>query len=146
MEPSAVIHVQDSQLTDSDKILDYSAVLIVPPLSGSLPEGLDGSGCKDCEKALALAKRAVLVVDGSRSSETVKGGVRYYFNFPGIRNGSGWSAAPTNKNIYNGSLDFINTVGSQEQHEIATWEVNVKTRAVLYRNKNVRIFSGIPDY
>ena len=91
-----------------------------------------------------MVKKAVLTVDGSRSSETVEGGALFYFKAPGTRMGNGWSATPISEDTYNVSLDFINTVGNKEQHDSALWEVNLATKKVLYRNKYAKGFSWIP--
>jgi len=95
-------------------------------------------------RAVDVVKNAVLTVDGDRSSETIEGGVTYYLGFPGIRMGTGWSAEPLSNNNYRVVLDFINTVGSQEEHASAIWDVDMRTKKVLYRNKYAKNFSWIP--
>jgi hypothetical protein len=148
LKPSTIIHSEDAQLLDGDKILDYTVELIVPPLASAAANGKVASQPESTlnDKAIEMVKKAVLVVDGSRSSETVEDGVRFYFKSPGIGMGNGWSAAPAGKDTYNVILDFINTVGGKEQHDRAMWDVNVITKKVLYRNKNAKNFSWIPNY
>jgi hypothetical protein len=92
------------------------------------------------DKAIALVKKAVLVVDGDRSSKTVEGGVQFYFTLPDIRMGDGWSATLIAKDSYNVVLDFINL----EDHTKASWEVNLTTKEVHYRNEAAKAFSWIP--
>jgi hypothetical protein len=147
LKSSVLIHSEDAQLTDGDKVLDYVAELIVPPLAAASSQGTSATQPQSTEsdKAIALVKKAVLTVDGSQSSETVEGGVRYYFSVgPGIRMGNGWSATSTSKDAFNVALDFINTVGTKEEHDSAIWEANLATKKVLYRNKNAKGFSWIP--
>jgi len=143
-KPSDVIHSEDPQLIDGEKILEYTATLIIPPLGSVSTESNVRAEMMPADKAIAIAKKAVLVVDGNRSSETVEGGLNYYFRFPGIRAGNGWSATQTAPSTFNVSVDFVNTVNGQEQHESAVWEVNTVTKKVLYRNKNAKRFSWIP--
>jgi hypothetical protein len=144
LKPSAVIHSEDPQLIDGEKILEYTAALIIPPL-GSVSTKINvRAEVMPADHAIEIVKKAILVVDGYRSSETVEGGVNYYFLFPGIRTGNGWSATQTGPNTFNVTVDFVNAVNGQEQHESAAWEVNTATKKVLYRNKNAKRFSWIP--
>ena len=136
LKASGVIHSEDAQLIDADKVLDHTLNLIVPPISAdsSQKDATSQSRSTDADKAIAVVKKALLTVDGSRSSETVEGGVLFYFKAPGIRMGNGWSATAISRDTYNVSLDFINTVGNKEQHDSALWEVHLDTKKVLYRN------------
>jgi hypothetical protein len=147
LKPSGIIHSEDGQLIDGDKVLDYTADLIVPPLSGA-PGKADVvkssvSSSRE-EKAIEIVKKAVLVVDGSRSSMNVEDGVQFFFRPPaqGVRMGDGWSATPIANDSFNVVLDFINGDSGNDK---AIWEVNLVTRRVLYRNKNAKAFSWIPD-
>jgi len=147
---SAVIHSEDAQLIDGDKVLNYTADLIVPPFV-SAPAERDtsrpsASPISTEATAIQIVKKAVLTVDGSRSSMNVEDGASFYFRAPGIRMGDGWSATPTaNDNTFNVVLDFINSDGKgKEWHDKAMWEVNLVTKKVLYRNKSAKGFSWIP--
>ena len=141
---SPVIHSEDAQLADGEKILDYTVELVIPPVGKSGAKSEAGSSARD--KAIESVKKAVLIVDGSRSSETVEGGTKFYFGDSGIRMGTGWSATETGNNTFTVALDFINKVGGTDQHDTAIWEVNTVTRKVLYRNKYAKNFSWIPSY
>jgi hypothetical protein len=146
LKVSAMIHSEDPQLTDGDKVLHYITDVLVPPLaSASTTEGVtvpQESALND--KATEIVKKAVLVVDGCLSSMNVEDGAAFYLNAPGVRRGSGWSAARTTENAFTVALDFINTDGATEQHATAVWEVNIMTNEVLYRSKHAKAFSWIP--
>jgi hypothetical protein len=147
LKPSEVIRSEDPQLIDGDKDLQYTIDLTTPPLANTPSNSATASQSQSMpsDKAIALVKNAILVVDGSRSSETVEGGIRYYFSAgPSIRMGNGWSATLTAKDSFTVVLDFVNTVGTTEQHDVAIWEANLVTKKVLYRNKNAKGFSWIP--
>lgn len=146
LKTSAVIHSEDAQLIDGDKVLDYTVDLIIPPLVG-LPASSEMAARSDdiaSDKAINIVKKAILVVDGSKSSMSVEDGFQFYCRAPGIRVGSGWSATLTAKDSFNVVLDFIDGTGVNEHHETALWEVNVATKTVLYRNKSAKAFSWIP--
>jgi hypothetical protein len=149
LKSSGVIHSEDAQLIDGNKVLDYTADLIVPPLSGAAGKAdvaRPSAPSSQELKAIEIVKKAVLVVDGSRSSMNVEDGVQFYFGAPGIRMGDGWSATPTANDTFNVVLDFINGDGKgKESHDKAMWEVNLVTRKVLYRTKYAKDFSWIPD-
>lgn len=144
---SEIIHSQDAQLIDGDKALDCTLVLAVPPLTSAASQSTSAirprPGAE--QRAVYVVKNAVLTVDGDRSSETVEGGVAYYFGFSGIRMGTGWSAERLSNNNYRVVLDFIDTVGTQEEHASAIWDVDMNTKKVLYRNKYAKNFSWVPS-
>lgn len=149
LKASGAIRSEDSQLVDADKVLDYTADLIIPP-PNDVPGKADvikpSASASGDAKAIEIVKKAVLVVDGDRSSMNVEDGVQFYFRMPGNRMGDGWSATPTANDSFNVVLDFINSDGKgKEWHDKAMWEVNLVTRKVLYRNKYAKGFSWIPD-
>ena len=131
---SIIIRVEDSMLVDGDKVLDYSTVLLVPELNEPRPPDPETS-------AINLTKKAVLIVDGSRSSMNVEDGFKFFCGSPGIRNGEGWAAEKQDDGSFNVILDFIN---GEMGHEKAIWNTNLKTKRVIYRNKNAKYFSWIP--
>jgi hypothetical protein len=149
LKASGLVRAEDAQLIDADKVLDYAANVIIPPLgSGATQTAAPTQSSAEARqaKAIEIVKKAVLVVDGDRSSMNVEDGVLYYFGFPGIRMGTGWSATQTADNTFNVVLDAINSDGKgKEWHEKAIWEVNVVTKKVLYRTKMAKAFSWIPD-
>jgi len=147
LKDSAVIHSEDPQLTDGDKVLDYTVDLLVPPVAVSPAAKSDAPILPDTvlgDKAITIVKHAVLVIEGSRSSMNVEDSVQWYLDIPGIRMGNGWSATPITKTTFSVSLDFIETVGVKEQHGTAIWEVNLVTKQVLYRNSHAKGFSWVP--
>lgn len=146
LKASAVVHSEDAQLVDGDNVLDYVADLIVPPL-GSAHSKIDKPPASTSAETTAIetVKKAVLVVDGSRSSMNVEDGAHFYFTAPGNRMGDGWSATQISDKTYNVFLDFINSDGrGKEWHDKAMWEINLATGTVLYRNKYAKGFSWIP--
>lgn len=129
LKPSKIIRVEDSLLIDSDRMLDYSTVLLIPVLN------------KDPETAaINLTKKAILIVDGSRSSMNVEDGFKFYHT-PEIRDGDGWQAEKQSDGSFNVILDFIN---GNMGYEKAIWNANLKTKRVIYRNKYAKDFSWIP--
>jgi hypothetical protein len=146
LKTSALIHSEDTQLVDGDNVLDFTSDLVIPTLGSVHPEILTPAASQSAEsQAIEIVKKAVLVVDGSRSSMNVEDGAHFYFTAPGNRMGDGWSAMPIADNAYSVFLDFVNSDGKgKEWHERATWEVNLTTRKVLYRNKSAKAFSWIP--
>jgi len=152
LKTSSVIRAEDSQLVDADKVLDYTADMTFPPLNGSTT-GAEaaspppGAGATPEARALETVKRAVLVVDGRRSSMNVEDGVNWYCNSPGTRMGDGWSTTRVGGNTYSVVVDFIDSDGrGNEWHAKAMWEVNLDTGNVMYRNKYAKGFSWVPDY
>lgn len=144
LKASAVIHSRDAQLIDGDNVLDYTADLVVPSLGsahGKSTESFPVSRSPET-RAIDIVKKAVLVVDGDRSSVNVEDGIRYYLRFPGLRAGDGWSAIQIAPNTFDVSFDFLD--GDNKARAI--WEVNAATHKVLYRNKSAKTFSSIPDY
>lgn len=135
---SSVIHLEDAQLIDSPRVLDYVADIPIPALQALIPEAL----------AIATVRNATLVVDGRRSSETVEAGVTFFLTLPGQNQatfGNGWSAILNSDGSYSVALDFINVVNGTKQHEQAIWQVKLDTREVLYRNQNAKMFSYVPS-
>jgi hypothetical protein len=148
LKSSGIIRSEDAQLLDGDKVLDYVADLIVPPVVG-IPGKADvvspSAPASREAKAIEIVKKAILVVDGDRSSMNVEDGVDFYSRAPGVRMGDGWSATPTANDSFNVALDFIDGDKGKESHQKAIWEVNLVTKKVLYRNKSAKAFSWIPD-
>jgi hypothetical protein len=123
--------LEEPDVIDSDKMLDYVATLDVPNTPDPSKE----------QAAVELVKNATLVVDGSRSSMTVADGFSFYTKDPEIRVGSGWSAHQSEGNTFLVSLSFIDgKVG--EDH--AVWSVDLSSRKVKYVNKAAKAFSWIP--
>lgn len=144
LKASAVIHSRDSQLVDGDNVLDYTADLVIPApgtANRTSTEGFPVSTSTET-RAIDIVKKAVLVVDGYRSSMNVEDGVRYYLRFPGLRAGDGWSAIQISPDTFDVYFDFVDGDNKSK----AMWEVSTTTHKVLYRNKYAKGFSSIPDY
>lgn len=93
------------------------------------------------ERAIELVKKAVLVVDSSRSLMTVEDRFAFYRKDPEIRLGTGRSAAQSDGNTFLVTLSFVNgKIG--EAHAI--WSVDLSTKKVKYVNKAAKAFSWIP--
>lgn len=134
--------LEEPDVIDSDKILDYVATLDLPATSDPTKEPRTTPSAPSKEqRAIELAKKAVLVVDGSRSSMTVEDGFAFYRKDPEIRLGSGWSASPSEGNTFLVSLGFIDGKAGEEH---AIWSVDLSTRKVKYVNKAAKAFSWIP--
>jgi len=134
------IKLDDPNLMDSDKLLEYTVSIEFPPLMKANPPA-PRAKATDAERAIGLVKRAILVVDGSRSSETVENGFNFYMKDPAIRMGSGWSARPSDTGEYTVVLSFIDGKAGPAE---AIWTADLKTGKVQYRNKAAKAFSWIP--
>ena len=134
------IKLDDPNLMDSDKLLEFTASVDFPPLVKVAPAPAALKQI-DAERAIGLVKRAILVVDGSRSSETVENGFNFYLKVPEIHVGSGWSARPSDTGEYTVVLSFINGKAGPRD---AIWTADLKTGKVQYRNKAAKTFSWIP--
>ena len=94
-------------------------------------------------QAVALVKKAVLTVNGSRSAATVEETIADFESVPGLRPAAGWSAEPGKSGEYMVSYSFINGSRGEER---AIWSANLSTGKVKYINKNAKYFSWSPDY
>jgi hypothetical protein len=134
--------LEEPDVIDSDKILDCVVTLDFPKASDPTKEARTTPPEPSKEqRAIELAKKAVLVVDGSRSSMTVEDGFAFYRKDPEIRLGSGWSASPSEGNTFLVSLSFINGPAGEDH---AIWSVDLSTKKVKYINKAAKAFSWIP--
>lgn len=147
LKSSAIIRLEDAQLIDSDKVLDYTADLVIPPLVNTPAKVEQKSSDSTAEsKAIKTVKNAVLIVNGSRSSMNVNDGFEWYCSLGmGTSVGDGWSAKKIGNDTYRVSLDFLNKVAGNWQHDKAIWDVNLRTKKVLYRNMYSKGFSWIPS-
>jgi hypothetical protein len=134
------VKLDDPNLMDSDKLLDHTATVYFPPLVKAPPPP-PVPRQTDAERAINLVKKAILVVDGSRSSETVENGFNFYMKDPEIRMGSGWSARPSDTGEYTVVLSFMDGKAGPTD---AIWTADLRTGKVQYRNKAAKAFSWIP--
>jgi hypothetical protein len=137
LNASEVIRSQDPQMIDSNKSLDYTLSLSIPPVIGAAPQKND---------PIQIVKNTTLTVDGKHSRFNVDDEVRQYLDTSDdLRMGSGWSATPVGRNKYNVVLDFINKSGNTRHHS-AIWEVDSKTKQVFYRNRNAKVISSYSPF
>lgn len=134
------VKLDDPNLMDSDKLLDHTATVYFPPLVKAPPPP-PVPRQTDAERAINLVKKAILVVDGSRSSETVENGFNFYMKDPEIRMGSGWSARPSDTGEYTVVLSFMDGKAGPTD---AIWTADLRTGKVQYPNKAAKAFSWIP--
>ena len=122
--------LKDPDVTDSEKILEATFTLSLPPIS---PEA----------NAINIVKHAVLTVPGSGKSATdIEENLALYAK-AGCKPINGWSASRTGTNVYNVSYDFDNGGGGEQQ---AIWSVNIVTKQVKYLNRYAKGFSWTPNY
>lgn len=133
------IKLDDPNLIDSDKLLEYTASIDFPPLVKA-PPSPPSPKQTEAERAISLVKKAILVVDGSRSSETVEEGISFHTKMGGIYMGNGWSARPTDTGEYIVVFSFRDGTGLTD----AIWTADLRSGKVQYRNKNAKAFSWIP--
>jgi hypothetical protein len=137
-----VIKFQDPDVIDSDKILDVTSALQFPPLEASHPPTTTPSPSETGEsKAIALVKRAMLTVDGSRSATDIEENIALFMKNPELRPAAGWTAKNDSGAKYAVSYSFINGKLGEEQ---AIWEADIATKKVRYINKNAKYFSWTP--
>lgn len=122
-----VVKLEDPKLIDSDKIIDEVRSVTFPAIS---PEAT----------AISLTKKAVLTVDGRRSSEDVEHTIELYLQNPEIKAGS-WSAKQESGTKYVVSYGFTN---GDAGAETAMWTVDLATKQVTYLNKYAKNFSWAP--
>ncbi len=122
----------DPDVIDSDRTLDYSQLVELPPLT---PEA----------EAINLVERAVLTVNGmGKSSTDIGQNIEFNMATPGFHPGKGWSARLTGDRTYTVSFDFI-TDDKEGEHE-AVWSANLATRKVNYVNMAAKYMSWTPNY
>jgi hypothetical protein len=99
---------------------------------------------RNLDVAVHLVKKALLTVDGRRSSMDIEDCIAFLTQSPtGLKPSKGWSVTKRSGSKYVASYSFINgTLGEN----LATWEVDVSTKFVHYTNENAKNGSGsIPE-
>ncbi|MDR3526903.1 MAG: hypothetical protein P4L57_06450 [Rhizomicrobium sp.] len=124
-----VLKLEDPDVVDSDKMIDVTRVVNVPPLSEEAT-------------AIALVKGAILTVDGQRSSEDVEATIERFMKFPDLSPAGGWKALRQEGTVYIVNYEFNN---GNRGKELATWEVDTTTKKVRYVNKSAKWFSWAPN-
>lgn len=127
----SVIKLQDSDVVDSDKILDLTKTVYVPPLAPRDPE----------EVALEHVKKATLTVDGDRSATNLEENVELFMASPGLRPAGGWSAKRQGNGTFAVTYDFIDGQDGEQQ---ALWAYNPASGSVKYVNKRAKLMSWTP--
>lgn len=121
----------DTDVVDSDRILDAKFTLPLPPVA---PE----------TNAISIVKHAILTVPGKgRSATDIAENIKL-FESPGtgVSPGKGWSATPAGAGIYDVSYDFIDGSAGAKQ---AIWSVNPAKKQVRYVNEAAKAFSWTPN-
>lgn len=131
-----VIKPQDPDVIDSDKLLDVTKVLVIPPIAGAANQHSTAD-----ENAIDFVKRSTLTVDGSRSASNIGDTVEFFMYKNGVRPGNGWSLRPGDGGKVLVSYDFIDGADGQQQ---AVWELDPKTHNVRYVNKRAKLMSWLP--
>lgn len=123
-----LFHKTDPDVSDSPKFLEYKVQIQLPPISGEL-------------EAISLVQRAVLTVDGRRSSATVGETVKWFLQpSTGIRMGKGWSATKTASETYIVQLDIVDAANDGP----AIWQADLHSRKVRYVNMAAKSMSYLP--
>jgi hypothetical protein len=115
--------------------------------------GAHATGCPDMkgdwqpveqnlDAAIRLVKKAVLTVDGRRSSMDVEDDIAFLIKAPtGLKAGKGWSVTKGSGSKYVVNYGFINGALGEA---LATCEADVSTKSVRYVNDNAKTFSWVP--
>jgi hypothetical protein len=121
---------EDSDIIDSDLIVDYVVTTSFPPMSQET-------------RAIDIVKKAILTIpDRGRSSMTVEDGIKWFMGpNTGVTPGKGWSAKVDTGNSYTVTFDFTDASAGESQ---AIWSVDLVPRKVRYVNKYAKFFSYIP--
>lgn len=97
---------------------------------------------RNLDVALHLVKKAVLTVDGRRSSMDLEDCIAFLTQSPtGLKPSKGWSVTKENGSKYLASYSFIN---GDLGESLATWEVDVSTKFLRYTNENAKNLSWVP--
>ena len=97
---------------------------------------------RNLDVALHLVKKAVLTVDGRRSSMDIEDCIAFLTQSPtGLKPSKGWSVSKGSGSKYVASYSFINGALGEN---LATWEVDVSTKFVRYTNENAKNLSWVP--
>jgi len=121
---------EDSDIIDSDLIVDYVVTIPFPPMSQET-------------RAINIVKKAILTVpDRGRSSMTVEDGIKWFMGpNTGVTPGKGWSAKVDTGNSYTVTFDFTDASAGESE---AIWAVDLVSQKVQYVNKYAKDFSYIP--
>jgi hypothetical protein len=126
----AIVKLTDPDVIDSDKMIDVMRVVVFPPVS-------------EATNAILLVKKAILTVDGRRSSTDIETTIALFEKDPEIRPSSGWRARKNGASVYLVTYGFIDGASGNKS---AIWEVDAKSRKVRYINMAAKTFSWMPNY
>jgi hypothetical protein len=131
LKPGRLFRLEDPDLIDSDKMLDFWQTIAFPSLSKEI-------------QAISLVKSAVLTTpEGRRSADTVENTIKEFMDPPSVEPARGWSAAKIQHEEYRVLFDFIDGKLGEKQ---AIWSANLATRQVHYINKSAKILSWLPNH
>jgi len=126
-----ILKVENPDVIDSSKTVDYTPTLTFPALS---PEA----------KAISMVRSAIMTVpDQGRSTGDVQAVVDMFMVSPGLSVANSWDAKRNGTSTYMVSFDFINGAAGEEQ---ALWQADLVTGKVKYVNENGKLFSWAPSY
>lgn len=127
----SILKATDTDVVDSDKMLDHTVILT---LAGLSPEA----------EAIALVKASVLSVPGKgRSAIDIEGTVNDFMKpGSGLRPSNGWSATPKGGQVYEVVFDYLDGKNPRQ----AVWSANLGARDVNYVNSNAKYMSWTPSY
>jgi hypothetical protein len=131
------IKKQDSDVVDSDNIVDVSKLLLFPPLA----KHDANSGAPSGADAIARVKHAVLTVDGERSATDLEANVDLFMKSEGLYPMGGWSAKKSDDGRWLVSFDFHDGDDGEQQ---AIWEYDPATHHARYINKRAKTMSWTP--
>lgn len=124
------------EFAESEKRFRAAFDCIAPPLA----DAPDRSP-SDLERAIEIAKRAVLTVDGRRSACAVEEIVALFMSSPGLRPHEGWSAQAQ----ANGAIVAGYSFWNGDRPAVAEWTVVLDGPEVRYRNLDAKYMSWAPD-
>lgn len=123
------------EFAESEKRFRAAFECIAPPLTN-----IPIRSPSDLQRAIELAKRAILVVDDRRSASPVEEVVAQFMSSSGLRPHEGWSAEP----LANGAIVARYSFWSGDRPAVAEWTVVLDHPEVRYRNLDAKYMSWAP--
>ena len=125
------------ELAESETRFRATFECVGPPLIGASKRTES-----DRDRAIELAKGAVLKVDGSVSQDPVAGVIDRFMSSPGLSERGGWSATA----LPNGAVVVDYSYWSGDDPKTASWIVIIDSGEVRYWNLQGKLLSWTPDY
>lgn len=134
-----IIEKLDSDVIDSDNIVDLVKMVEFPPVAAQPPTPIASLTKED--DAIEHVKHAVLTVDGQRSATDLAANVDLFMHSQGLYPMGGWSAKKADGGRYLVSFDFHDGDDGEQQ---AVWEYDPASQHVRYINKRAKTMSWTP--